>query len=81
MNAIKEINPDIIDMSSLLTMTMQQIGETIKALNEAGILDQIKIMVVGASVTEGFPKKCGTDAYGSNAAEAVEKSKELMDVA
>lgn len=80
-NAIKENNPDISGMSTLLTTTMPQIGETIKALKEADILDQVKVMIGGAPVTEDFAKECGADAYGSNAAKAVEKTKELVGIA
>ena len=79
--SIKEHNPDIIGMSALLTTTMSQIGETIKTLKEAGVRDQVKVMVGGAPVTEDFAKECGADAYGSNAAAAVDKAKELMGLA
>jgi len=71
----------LIGMSALLTTTMSQIGKTIKTLKEAGVRDQVKVMVGGAPVTEDFAKECGADAYGSNAAAAVDKAKELMGIA
>ncbi len=76
--AVKEHNPDIVGMSALLTTTMPKMEETIKALTEAGIRDQIKIMAGGAPVTKDFVDKIGGDAYGANAASASEKAKALV---
>jgi len=77
-DAVKEHNPKIIGMSALLTTTMPKMEETIAALKEAGIRDQVKIMAGGAPVTQDFVDKIGADAYGANAASAVEKAKELV---
>ncbi|MBU2490555.1 MAG: corrinoid protein [Proteobacteria bacterium] len=77
-DAVKEHKPDILGMSALLTTTMPKMGETINALKEAGIRDQVKIMVGGAPVTEEFAKEIGADAYGANAAMAVDRGKELL---
>jgi 5-methyltetrahydrofolate--homocysteine methyltransferase len=76
--AVKEHKPDILGMSALLTTTMPQMEETIQALKEAGIRDQVKIMAGGAPVTQSFVNEIGGDAYGANAASAVEKAKELL---
>ena len=77
-DAVKEHNPAVIGMSALLTTTMPKMEETIQALKEAGIRDQVKIMAGGAPVTQDFVDKIGADAYGANAASAVEKAKELV---
>jgi corrinoid protein of di/trimethylamine methyltransferase len=77
-NAAKEHQPDIIGMSALLTTTMPKMEETIKALEEAGIRDGIKIMAGGAPVTQEFIEKIGADAYGANAASAAERAKALL---
>ena len=76
--AVKEHKPDIVGMSALLTTTMPKMGETINALKEAGIRDQVKIMIGGAPVTSAFADEIGADAYASNAASAVDKAKELL---
>ncbi|MBW2057942.1 MAG: corrinoid protein [Deltaproteobacteria bacterium] len=76
--AAKEHKPNILGMSALLTTTMPKMGETINALKEAGIRDQIKVMAGGAPVTQDFVEEIGADAYGSNATAAVEKAKELV---
>jgi len=76
-DAVKEHNPKIIGLSALLTTTMPKMEETIKALAEAGIRDNVKVMCGGAPVTQSFVEKIGADAYGSNAATASELAKEL----
>jgi corrinoid protein of di/trimethylamine methyltransferase len=77
-DAVKEHNPKVIGLSALLTTTMPKMEETIAALKEAGIRDQVKIMAGGAPVTQDFVDKIGADAYGANAASAVDKAKELV---
>ena len=76
--AIKKHKASLFGMSALLTTTMPKMGETINAIKEAGIRDQIKIMIGGAPVTGEFAKEIGADAYASNAASAVDKGKELL---
>ncbi|MDM8544769.1 corrinoid protein [Desulfococcaceae bacterium HSG9] len=76
-DAVKEHNPKIIGLSALLTTTMPKMEETIKALDEAGIRDNVKVMCGGAPVTQNFVEKIGADAYGANAATASELAKEL----
>ena len=76
--AIKEHKASLFGMSALLTTTMPKMAETINAIKEAGIRDQVKIMIGGAPVTAAFAKEIGADAYASNAASAVDKGKELL---
>ncbi len=77
-DAIKEHNAKLIGLSALLTTTMPKMGETINAIKEAGIRDQVKILVGGAPITASFAEEIGADGYASNAASAVDKGKELM---
>jgi len=76
--AIKEHGADIVGMSALLTTTMPMMGVTINAIKEAGLRDQVKVMVGGAPVTASFAEKVGADAFGSNAASAVDMAKQLL---
>ena len=77
-DAVKEHKAVIIGMSALLTTTMPKMDQTVKALKEAGIREQVKIMAGGAPVTEKFVEEIGADAYGANAGSATEKAKELV---
>ncbi len=76
--AVKKHSPKVVGMSALLTTTMPKMEETITALNEAGLRDQVKIMAGGAPVTQKFVDDIGADAYGANAASAAEKAKDLI---
>jgi 5-methyltetrahydrofolate--homocysteine methyltransferase len=79
--AIKEHQPDIVGMSAMLTTTMRAMGHTLKAIEEAGLRDQIKIVVGGAPVDAEFAERIGADGYGSNAASGVDLAKELVGAA
>jgi 5-methyltetrahydrofolate--homocysteine methyltransferase len=76
--AVKEHSPDIVGMSALLTTTMRTMESTIKALEEAGLRDKVKVMVGGAPVTKDFAEKIGADAYASNAAAAAEMATKFV---
>ena len=78
--AIKENQPDILCMSALLTTTMGYMKEVIDALEQAGIRDQVKVMVGGAPVTQGFADEIGADGYSDNANSAVAVAKQLLKV-
>ena len=67
-----ETNAKIVALSALLTTTMPEMGEIIKAFKEAGIRDKVKIMIGGAPVTDKFREEIGADLYASNAAQAAE---------
>ncbi|MFQ5575914.1 MAG: corrinoid protein [Anaerolineae bacterium] len=79
--AVKTFTPDIVGMSALLTTTMRTMEHTIKALQEAGLRDQIKVMIGGAPVTQTFADQIGADGYASNAAAAVDLAKKLVGAA
>ena len=77
--AVKEHSPDIVGMSALLTTTMRAMEQTIKALEEAGIRDSVKIMIGGAPVTQTFSDKIGADGYAANAASASDIAKKFAE--
>lgn len=70
--AAVENNADIIACSSLLTTTMEEMGNVVKAAADAGIRSKVKIMIGGAPVTQAFCEKIGADAYTEDAASAAE---------
>lgn len=75
--AVKEHKPKILGMSALLTTTMRAMERTIKALDEAGVRDTVKIMVGGAPVTQSFADDIGADGYAPNAASASDMAKQF----
>ncbi len=76
--AVKEEKPAIVGMSALLTTTMRAMDRTIQALEEAGLREQVKIMVGGAPVTSDFAQRIGADGYASNAPAAVDLAKRFV---
>jgi len=77
-NAVKEEKPEVLGMSSLLTTTMPYMGEVIEALKEAGLRDNLYILVGGAPVSENFADEIGADAYAKDAATAATFAKESI---
>lgn len=75
---VKENHADILCMSALLTTTMTYMKEVIQALEEAGIRNQVKVMIGGAPVSQGFADEIGADGYSDNANTAVAVAKELI---
>ena len=75
---VKKNQPDILCMSALLTTTMGYMKEVIDALETAGIRNQVKVMVGGAPVTQGFADEIGADGYSDNANSAVTVAKQLL---
>ena len=78
LNAVKEHKPNILGMSALLTTTMPKMKETIEVLKEAGLRDQVKVMLGGAPVTQSFVNQVGADGFGMNAGDAVQQAKKLV---
>jgi corrinoid protein of di/trimethylamine methyltransferase len=77
---IRKNKPDILCMSALLTTTMGYMKEVIDALKEAGLRDQVKVMVGGAPVSQAFADEIGADGYSDNANTAVAVAKQLLGV-
>jgi len=77
-DAVKDQRAQIIALSALLTTTMPGMAETIKALKEAGVRDQVKVMIGGAPVTQSYADEITADGYAPDAASAVDKAKELL---
>ena len=76
--AVKNRDPDILALSALLTVTMPEMKKVIGALNEAGIRNQVKVLVGGAPVTWEFAEQIGADGYGDNASSAVTVARSLL---
>ncbi len=78
--AVVEHKPAVIGMSALLTTTMPSMGTTVHALEEAGVRDQVKVMIGGAPVTDEFAKRIGADGYSPDASSAVRLAKALAGI-
>jgi len=75
---VKDLEPDILGMSALMTTTMQNIPRVIDALKAEGLRGKVKVIVGGAPVLADWAKQIGSDGYGENAVQAVSVSKKLV---
>ncbi len=76
--AVQNNKPDVVALSALLTTTMIEMNNTIKALKDAGLRDGVKVIVGGAPVTQKFADQIGADAYAYDAPGAVQRCDELL---
>jgi 5-methyltetrahydrofolate--homocysteine methyltransferase len=79
LEAIKTSNAKLVGMSALLTTTMSNMKLVIAALKDAGVRDQVKVMVGGAPVTDTYAKEIGADGYAPDASRAVTLAKTLLE--
>jgi 5-methyltetrahydrofolate--homocysteine methyltransferase len=76
--AVKESGAQIVALSALLTTTMPGMKQTIDALGEAGVRNNVKIMIGGAPVTQKFADEIGADGFSDTASGAVRIARELI---
>jgi 5-methyltetrahydrofolate--homocysteine methyltransferase len=75
--AVKE-GVDVLAMSALLTTTMPSMKTTIDALVEAGVRDQVKVLIGGAPVTQAYADQIGADGYAADASSAANRAEALL---
>ncbi len=78
--AINDQQADVIGLSALLTTTMPSMKDTLEALKEAGVRDSVKVVIGGAPLTQNYADEIGADGYAPDAASAVDKVKELLNL-
>ena len=76
--AVKEHKPDIVGLSALLTQSMPEMGEVIKALKTTGLREKVKAIVGGSPVTPEFAESIGADHCAINALEGIKKCMEWV---
>jgi 5-methyltetrahydrofolate--homocysteine methyltransferase len=76
--AVKDKQANIVAMSALLTTTMPSMKTTIDAMKQAGVRDQVKIIVGGAPITQTFADEIGADGFSESAAGAVAVARKVV---
>ncbi|PIE35003.1 cobalamin-binding protein [candidate division KSB3 bacterium] len=76
--AVKENEAEFMGMSALLTTTMPSMKASVEALQEAGIRDNVKVMIGGAPVTQNYADEIGADIYAPDGPSAARKAKEAL---
>jgi 5-methyltetrahydrofolate--homocysteine methyltransferase len=76
----QEVNADLLGMSALLSITMPAMASTVKALQNSGIRNKVKVMIGGAPVTDKYAREIQADSYAPDAASAVVEAKKLLGI-
>ena len=74
----KEVDAQLVCMSTLMTTTMDGMRVVIEKLKEAGIRDKVKVMIGGSPISQKFADEIGADGYSTNAVEAVKLANRLL---
>ena len=75
--AVKDKGARIVALSALLTTTMPAMKTTVEALKQAGVRDQVKVLIGGAPISQRFADEIGADGYAESAAGAVGLAKRV----
>ena len=72
-----EVKADIIALSTLMTTTMERMGDVIGILEEENLRNRFKVIVGGSPLSQAFADRIGADGYAPKAAQAVQLAKRL----
>ncbi len=75
---VRQEKADIVGMSAFLTTTGLRFQDVIEALQEAGMREQVKVMIGGTAASKKYTETIGADGYGANASAAVRLAKSFM---
>lgn len=78
LDKVKEIKPQVLGLSALLTTTMPEMKRVIEELDAQGMRKSVKVIVGGAPVNEKFARDIGADGYGADAGSSVDLAKQLI---
>ena len=76
--AVKEHQPNFVGCSALLTTTMPRMKEVVEALKQAGLRNNVKVMIGGAPITEKYAADIGADIFAPDAAAAATRAKSFV---
>jgi len=77
--AVQQERPNILGLSSLMTITAPRMREVIEALKRNNLRDKLRVIVGGAPITQDFADSIGADGYAPDAVTALEKARQLVD--
>ena len=77
-DTVRDIHPDVLAMSALLTTTRSAMGEVIQALGEEGLRQDVRVIVGGHAVSREFADSIGADAYARDCVEGLRVCREFL---
>ncbi len=78
LEVIQKEKPNVVGLSALLTTTMLGQRQFMALLKEKGLREQVKVIVGGAPVSQGWADEIGADAYGADAVDGKHKIDALL---
>jgi methylmalonyl-CoA mutase cobalamin-binding domain/chain len=78
-DAVREVDADVVGLSALLTTTILNQEAVIVSLREAGLREQVKVIIGGVPASLEWAEEIGADGYADNAVQAVEVVKGLLE--
>jgi methanogenic corrinoid protein MtbC1 len=75
---VREFKPQVVGLSGFLTLAFDSMKKTVEALKEAGLRDDLKIMIGGGQMDDEVCKYAGADAYGKDAVAAVNLARQWI---
>jgi len=78
--AIRDFGPQVVGLSGLLTVAYESVKKTVRAIEEAGLRQKVRIMIGGSQMSEKVKEYAGADAYGKDAMAGVSLAKEWVGV-
>ena len=78
--AVKPHRADMVGMSAMLTTTLPMMDSTVRALTEAGVREQVRVLIGGAPVTDRYAQEIGADGYAPDASAATRAARHLLGV-
>ena len=78
LDKVREVGADVLGLSALLTTTILNQEAVIQSLEEAGLRDQVKVIIGGVPASPEWAEEIGADAYAENATDAVKVVKQLV---
>jgi methanogenic corrinoid protein MtbC1 len=78
LSAVKELKPDVLAMTGLLTIVVEEMKNVIDGLKKEGLRDSVKVMIGGRAVSQKYADEIGADAFGATAVDAVRLAKKWV---
>ncbi len=75
---VKEVKPDILGLSALLSVTMLNMKSVMSSLEKAGLRKKVKVLIGGAPVSQEFASEIGADGFAPDAGSAALLAKKVM---
>jgi methylmalonyl-CoA mutase cobalamin-binding domain/chain len=75
---VREVNADMVCVSTLMSTTMDGMAEVVELLNGNGLREKVTVMVGGGPISQAFADRIGADGYAGNAISAARLAKKLL---